>query len=566
MTENPFFNRGPIREPRYFFGRDRETEQVLGLLRQMQNVSIVGPIKVGKTSLLLHLARDQVLRDHGLAPDQYLFVYLSFEGLIDLTQPQFFHLLLQGTLKQGGPQVSPQMKTPQGDTLSFVDFRTALEQATQGGLRIVYLFDEFELSAENPNLDLNFFSALRNLASHPSLAFVTATQESLHTLALAGRQVGSPFADLFTTIWLGPFLPEEAKALIEELSADAGIPLSQESEFIIQLANHHPFFIQLLASNVIEQRMVHPQFRPADHIYLRQQFFIQAEPYLYYIWAGLSTRERRALLEIQSGEIAKAVEPDIIERLQQQAIIVLRDDQPQISCQVIEEFLNRRRRELRSGGEGLLEASEADTEPTERVALPADMQSIYRIVRALVKATEAKDEVTKGHSDGVAIHAVAIAQAMNLPPEQVEGIKIAARLHDIGKIGVSDLILLKPGPLSPQEREIVEAHCLISDRILDALEFPWPIRPAIRFHHERWDGSGYPDGLMGDEIPLEARILAVADVFDAMTSPRAHRPALPVEKALAELTDHVAIKYDPKVVAAFLQVLEKSKRGKQRKR
>jgi HD-GYP domain-containing protein (c-di-GMP phosphodiesterase class II) len=151
---------------------------------------------------------------------------------------------------------------------------------------------------------------------------------------------------------------------------------------------------------------------------------------------------------------------------------------------------------------------------------------------------------------------VAIAGRLGLLPEEVEGIKIAARLHDIGKLGVSDLILLKPDKLSDKERELVKAHVLVSAHILEALDFPWEVKPAVRFHHERLDGSGYPDGLIGDEIPLSARVLAVADVFSAMTAARSHRAPRPREEAIGEITKHAGTKYDPQVVSAFMQVVE----------
>ncbi len=136
----------------------------------------------------------------------------------------------------------------------------------------------------------------------------------------------------------------------------------------------------------------------------------------------------------------------------------------------------------------------------------------------------------------------------------IEGIRVAARVHDIGRVSISDTILLKPGPLSELETEIVRTHPLVGAQILDALDFPWSIKPAVRYHHERLDGSGYPEGLMGEEIPLAARVLAVADVAAAMTCDRPHRRACPPEEALAELNGHVGTKYDSKVVAALGRV------------
>jgi HD-GYP domain-containing protein (c-di-GMP phosphodiesterase class II) len=123
------------------------------------------------------------------------------------------------------------------------------------------------------------------------------------------------------------------------------------------------------------------------------------------------------------------------------------------------------------------------------------------------------------------------------------------------------MILLKPGPLSEVETEIMRTHPLVASQILDALEFPWAVKPAVRYHHERLDGSGYPEGLMGDEIPLGARVLAVADTMAAMTADRPHRRAASQEQALAELRANSGTKYDAEAVAALERVLARDGGG-----
>jgi diguanylate cyclase (GGDEF)-like protein/putative nucleotidyltransferase with HDIG domain len=142
-------------------------------------------------------------------------------------------------------------------------------------------------------------------------------------------------------------------------------------------------------------------------------------------------------------------------------------------------------------------------------------------VRGLVEALEARDAYTKSHSDNVLRYAVATAKVVGLSELEVETVRVAAMVHDIGKLGIPDSILLKPGKLTPAERHVMEEHPLIAVRILDSMRFLERELPAVRNHHERWDGGGYPDHLAASRIPLEARILAVADAFDAMTSTRA---------------------------------------------
>ena len=128
-------------------------------------------------------------------------------------------------------------------------------------------------------------------------------------------------------------------------------------------------------------------------------------------------------------------------------------------------------------------------------------------------------------------------------------------LHDVGKIGVPDAILLKPGALDADEYAVIQEHPAIGERILQGLPFLQEILPAVRHHHERWDGRGYPDGLAGDAIPPDAAILAVADGFDAMTSSRTYRPALPVSEAIRRVRESAGAQYDPRVVAAFDRAL-----------
>jgi HD-GYP domain-containing protein (c-di-GMP phosphodiesterase class II) len=134
---------------------------------------------------------------------------------------------------------------------------------------------------------------------------------------------------------------------------------------------------------------------------------------------------------------------------------------------------------------------------------------------------------------------------------------VAARLHDIGRVSISDMILLKPGPLTELETEIVRTHPVVGAQILDALEFPWSVKPAVRYHHERLDGSGYPEGLMNNEIPFGARIVAVADVMAAMTADRPYRRSLSEGEALAELTANAGVKYDAAAVAALERAVQR---------
>jgi len=179
------------------------------------------------------------------------------------------------------------------------------------------------------------------------------------------------------------------------------------------------------------------------------------------------------------------------------------------------------------------------------------------VIAALAAAVEAKDIYTKGHSVRVARLAALIARELGLPPEHERILYQAGILHDIGKIGIPDAILQKPGRLTAEEFALVREHPVRSWEIARQIRSFAPMLPAIRWHHERLDGSGYPDGLQGEEIPLDARILAVADVFDALTSVRPYRAALSVEEALALLRQEAGTRLDPECVAALERLVER---------
>jgi cyclic di-GMP phosphodiesterase len=190
----------------------------------------------------------------------------------------------------------------------------------------------------------------------------------------------------------------------------------------------------------------------------------------------------------------------------------------------------------------------------ERVAVQARrIEEIFlEGVHALVEALEAKDAYTRGHSRRVAFYASAIARRLALDPETIDTIGLGGELHDIGKIGVSEEVLHKAAKLSDAEYRHVMEHPVIGYHILGPLLRDAPgALGIVRSHHERLDGKGLPDGLKGDAIPFEARIVSVADAFDAMTSVRPYRPGLSVDRALAELERYKRIQFDPMAVDAF---------------
>jgi putative two-component system response regulator len=180
--------------------------------------------------------------------------------------------------------------------------------------------------------------------------------------------------------------------------------------------------------------------------------------------------------------------------------------------------------------------------------------SLYQCVRTLSDTIGLKEAYTPGHQHNVAQLSRTIGQVMGLEREIIDGLRIGATLHDFGIIRIPTEILSKPGKLTPTEYETMKQHPVHGFQILKNIEFPWPVVKMILQHHERLDGSGSPGGISGDDIILEARIIAVADIMDSMTSDRPWRKALPIEVALKEITDGRGTKYDAAVVDACIDI------------
>lgn len=182
-------------------------------------------------------------------------------------------------------------------------------------------------------------------------------------------------------------------------------------------------------------------------------------------------------------------------------------------------------------------------------------QLLISMLKTLANTLEAKDPYTRGHSARVAAHAVAVAAELQLPAPDLSRIELAGLLHDIGKIGVREAVLHKRGPLTDEESAHIQAHAVIGERLLGAIDAFAPVLGCVRHHHERVDGAGYPDGLLGDETSLGARILCVCDAYDAMTSDRPYRWASSHAQACEEIRRCSGAQFDPVVADAFLEVV-----------
>jgi putative nucleotidyltransferase with HDIG domain len=172
-----------------------------------------------------------------------------------------------------------------------------------------------------------------------------------------------------------------------------------------------------------------------------------------------------------------------------------------------------------------------------------------RTIEALALAIEAKDETTGEHLQRVRVYAMELAKELGLSEDEKEALRAASVLHDIGKLAVPEHIISKPGKLTPEEFEKMKIHPIVGAEILEQVRFPYPVVPIVRAHHEKWDGSGYPNGLAGEAIPIGARILAAVDCLDALASDRQYRKALPLDEAMAKVVADSGKSFDPKIVA-----------------
>jgi putative two-component system response regulator len=211
------------------------------------------------------------------------------------------------------------------------------------------------------------------------------------------------------------------------------------------------------------------------------------------------------------------------------------------------------------------------TKPVHRVELDARVRSLLKLKQftdelenaeavlfSLALSVESKDPSTHGHCERLAEYAFRLGQRLGLPADQLKALRRAGFLHDLGKIAVPEAILLKRGPLTPEEWTVMRQHPVVGERICQPLRSMRLVLPIIRHHHERWDGSGYPDGLASEVIPLTARILQIVDVFDALVVERPYRAAMPPAEAMKVIEGEMAKGwYDPKVVTEFLTLLAK---------
>ncbi len=200
---------------------------------------------------------------------------------------------------------------------------------------------------------------------------------------------------------------------------------------------------------------------------------------------------------------------------------------------------------------------------SSRSLMMRDLQELfYKTIKSISATLDAKDAYTHGHSLRVTLYSLILASTISNDTKFLENIEVAGLLHDIGKISIPQKVLCKPGKLDDEEREIMKTHSLCSERLVENIKQLGDMGLWVKAHHEKWDGTGYPDGLKGDEIPLCSRIVAIADTYDAMTSTRSYRLALSHEVAIEEIKKCAGTQFDPNLAQKFIEIQDKIKEAK----
>jgi DNA-binding winged helix-turn-helix (wHTH) protein len=338
MIENPFFHRGPIRNPDYFYNRNKEVKRTLEMLSKGQSVSIIGPRKIGKTSLLFHISHPEVMQQYGLDPAHHLLVYFNCEGLGNLKLEEFYTLVLEEMASRAA-QRGYHLAIPERP-ISYQEFERTLRKAFDQKLKLALLLDEFELLSNNSNLGTELLAGLRALATKFDIAYLTVSRRAL----AAFTEYHSPFFNIFLPLKLGLFNELESRELIEESLTKAGVKFPPEAiRCVLELGGGHPFFLQVAGYWALElQTTKGTPLEGKDFLILAETVRGQVESHFEYYWKQLSSQEQYILAALPFTQ-NEAKYQEQLEILACLCLIVKEDSRYRYFSSLFRDFVRRQK-------------------------------------------------------------------------------------------------------------------------------------------------------------------------------------------------------------------------------
>lgn len=342
-SNNPFFHRGAIRQAEHFCGREAEIGQILGLLQNGQSVSLIGPRRIGKSSLLIHLTRPEVRAARQMAPPQAIFVHLDCQEFGESPPDEVYEALYDGLIDTAVAHNLAQRDSEEAGSYRAID--RLLHQMSRNGTAVVVLLDEFELLAANSQLTPYFFARLRGLTTKYGLAYLTASQRPLFDITAEEEILSSPFFNIFVTLPLGLFSLEEAQAMLVQRLAGSSFSFSPHlMDYLLSLVGPHPFFLHVAGYHAYQalvqgKRLV----TPADFRQLDDPIEVEAASHLSYLWQNLTADEQH-ILAIADGPV------DTLRRLEQQCLLQNSSSGYTYTSEILRRFVRRQ------GVAGLIQA------------------------------------------------------------------------------------------------------------------------------------------------------------------------------------------------------------------
>lgn len=333
-SDNPFFHRGAIRQAEYFCGREAEINQILGLLRNGQSVSLIGPRRIGKSSLLIHLTRLEVRQAFQWGPSQALFMHLDCQEFGESPADEVYEAMYDGLLDAA--EMAGVSTLPADTPGSYRAIDRLLHQISREGTAVVVLLDEFELLAANTQLTPYFFARLRGLTTKYGLAYLTASQRPLFNITAEEEILSSPFFNIFVTLPLGLFVPEEARNMLVQRLRDSAYTFSPElMDYLLFLVGPHPFFLHIAGYHAFQaMAAIAPTLLPADFAALDNSIEVEAASHLSYLWQNLTAEEQNTLA-VANGPV------DTLRLLEQQCLLQNSNGRYNYTSEILHRFVRR---------------------------------------------------------------------------------------------------------------------------------------------------------------------------------------------------------------------------------